>query len=359
MEKSMSNQTTNSILILLFICAAQLPSVGIAQSTDDPWPDLPVSLNGELPEPTGGFLWRKGAEKQVWHNCIGIDPRLKDNWKPENFFDDPKVIKLCDAIFDGDVEEMERLIQDGADVNAKGDCRMNPLYWAFHLNTDPRPFGCLMKHGADPNIIVDMSTRNEIQAVYPGYSVTHLSARGVYNRHFKTVFENGGDPNLMNECPFDNWRRQAFFELWWLAPDANERLQLMIENGVDLNLPSPRGPSYLIANSCSNDQRCELALLALEQGNVNHLASDKPQRGEFAGCHLRAIHYLAYVKEKRKIDKQAGEYPNFHKLVARLEELGESMEEAEADLARWKKWKEEGRMDLIENEYRESIQDNK
>lgn len=350
----MNSRTIIFALAPLFICVATLPTVGTAQKNDDPWPDLPASLNGILPEPTGGFIWREGAENRIWHNCINIDPRLKENWKPENFFDDPQVIKLCDAIFDGDVEEMERLIKDGTDVNAKGDCGMNPLYWAFHLKTNPRPFGCLMKHGADPNVIVDMSARDEIQAVYPGYSVTNLTMRGVYNRHFKTVFENGGDPNLTNQCPSKNWQGPAFFEIWSDAPDYKERLKLLIACGADLNKPTPRGVTFLMANCVDEDKRCALALIAINDGGADYRKTWREDGGDYDGCYLRIIHNLAIVKSIFEGKYPNDEHPNFQKLVARLEELGESMDEAEADLVRWRKWKQEGRMDLIEEEHQRS-----
>ena len=330
----------------------------IGGQTDDPWPDLPVSLNGKLPDATATSLWNEGAENIIWHKCIRTSQRLRDSWDPRNFFNDPQVIQLCDAIFRGDVDEMEALIEDGVDVNAKGEGGMNPLYWAFHLNRDPRPFSCLMKHGADPNVIVDMSGRNEEQEVFPGYSVTNLAVRGIYNRHFKTVFENGGDPNLPNECPFESWQKPAFFELWAIAPDSEERLKLMIEKGADMNWAMPRGTTFLTANSWANEQCCGLALIALDLGGADHLATARAgEGGEYSGCYFRSIHLLAFAMEKADLDKV--KHKKFYKLVERLEERGESLDEAKEDLRRWKKWKEEGRDDLIEQEYQNRIKEEK
>ncbi|MDB4778286.1 hypothetical protein OAG68_02400 [bacterium] len=354
MIKKDSRFKSTSKLVFAFLLAVS--SVCTAQ-TDDPWADLPVSLNGELPDAASTSLWKEGLEKVVWHNCISTSQRLRNSWDASNFFDDPKVVQLCVAIFRGDVEEMETLIEDGVDVNAKGDGGMNPLYWAFHLNTNPRPFGCLLKHGADPNVIVDMSGRDEIQAVYPGYSVTNLSARGLYNRHFKTVFENGGDPNLMNECVFKDWQAQAFFEVWACSPDYEERLKLLVEKGADLNVPSPRGVTFLIANSGSDDRRCGHALIALNVGGADHRVAVKSTAGEYSGCYLRAIHQLVLGKEKIERDGCVDDFPKFLQLVARLEELGESMDEASKDLARWKKWVAAGQTDLIEQEYQSQKMD--
>ena len=289
------------ILFTFLFTFCLLSGAQIGGQTDDPWEDLPVSLNGKLPDASTTSLWDEGLETVVWHNCIRTNQRLRDSWDPCNFFDDPQVIQLCDAIFRGDVDEMEALIEDGVDVNAKGAGGMNPLYWAFHLDTDPRPFSCLMKHGADPNVIVDMSGRNEKQEVFPGYSVTNLAVRGIYNRHFKTIFENGGDPNLQNECPFESWQRPAFLELWLPAPDIEERLKLMIEKGADMNLVIRGDTTFLIVNSsCAADERCcGLALIALELGDANHLATFRREgEGEYSGCYFRPIHYLAPIKEE-------------------------------------------------------------
>ena len=49
----------------------------------------------------------------------------------------------------------------------------------------------------------------------------------------------------------------------------------------------------------------------------------------------RLIHYLAFAMEKAALDK--AKHKKFDKLVERLEELGESLDEAKEDLWRWKK----------------------
>ena len=41
-------------------------------------------------------------------------------WKAEEYFTDPQLVALCKAIEREDLEEMERLVKAGADVNARG-----------------------------------------------------------------------------------------------------------------------------------------------------------------------------------------------------------------------------------------------
>ena len=63
-----------------------------------------------------------------------LDPstkRLSDrhNWAPSRFFDDPKVVQLCYAMERGDVPEVEKLVDEGADINARGKRGITPLMW--------------------------------------------------------------------------------------------------------------------------------------------------------------------------------------------------------------------------------------
>jgi ankyrin repeat protein len=63
-----------------------------------------------------------------------ISWNAKPQWKANDYFDDPKVIALCKAIDARDLKEIDRLVAEGADVNAKGKGNMTPLLWAFPEN---------------------------------------------------------------------------------------------------------------------------------------------------------------------------------------------------------------------------------
>ncbi len=52
-------------------------------------------------------------------------------WKAEDYFTDAKVIALCRAIEVDDLKEIDRLVANGADVNAKGKGNMTPLLWSY------------------------------------------------------------------------------------------------------------------------------------------------------------------------------------------------------------------------------------
>jgi uncharacterized protein len=68
----------------------------------------------------------KLATATTWHQ--------KFDWKAEEYFTDEKAIALCHAIEAEDLEEMDRLVAAGVDVNAKGKGNMTPLLWAFPDN---------------------------------------------------------------------------------------------------------------------------------------------------------------------------------------------------------------------------------
>lgn len=335
-------------LVQFFGCQESFP--------DQDWREaMPVSMNGKLPHDDSP-LWVKGLENEVWHNAFSRDGIVtakadieNSSWKAEKFFEDPLVIGLWNAISDADMAKMNELIEQGADINQVGSFGMTPLYWAFHMEQDPRPFALLLEQGADPNAVVDFSKPDDNDPFLPSYAVTHLVLHGTYNRLFKSVFENGGDPNLMGKT-FSGM--PAFAELRTNTPDAVERLKLLIDKGANLDFRHPKTKAtYVWLLVGKNEQRNQLALLALDYGKANFQYSYKiPENtvpeATFSGCYFRLIHMLAFLE---------GDQPNFLALVKWLEEHGESLTEAKADLKRWRQWKDSGRKDLIEQEHQQQL----
>ena len=68
----------------------------------------------------------------------------------ESLFTDPAARDLARAAGDGDVEEVARLAQAGADVNAAGEDGITPLMWALSRES-LAGFTALLEQGADPN----------------------------------------------------------------------------------------------------------------------------------------------------------------------------------------------------------------
>lgn len=355
-----------AIWVPTWIACGQEPAKPSDQETPDWVSSMPVSMNGKLP--TGSRHWRKGWETKHWHNCFD-GRRVRAEWKAEDFFDDPDVIKLCNAIWQSDIGMVKKLIESGVDVNAVGADGMNPLYWAFHMDTDPRPFEMLLKNGANPNVVVHHEKVARLQAHFRtggGFAVVHFVSDNEYNRQFENVFEHGGDPNLVSE----NFIRKfpSYRYLWPSVPDAVERVQLWIKKGAKLDKKSEDGISFVCLNCVSGEEDslrlCHLALKGgsdyaiwykVEETEGSVEGTWAGQFEEFKGCYFRMIHFMALNEEKvRKRPKSEQKY--YQRVLGFLEQRGESLKAAHADLKRWKALIAEGKLDVIEKEHQKRIE---
>src|SRR5436190_16367837 len=184
----------------------------------------------------------------------------KVGWKAEDFFEDGKVIALCKAIEASDLKEMERLIKDGADVNAKGKGNITPLLWAYPDNK-PERFKLLLENGADPNVFIESDLNVPRSVFLPGDSVTRLTAKSVFPQHFGLVLNHGGDINLVNprtkECLLSTVIQEA-------RGKTKERVKMLIDRGVDVNNMSDGIPPIIAAASFFGQYK--IATILLEAG---------------------------------------------------------------------------------------------
>ncbi|MDZ4851723.1 MAG: hypothetical protein SGI77_20740 [Pirellulaceae bacterium] len=129
------------------------------------------------------------AIQSGWHQKFG--------WNGSDYFDDPKVVDLCEANERNDTKEMKRLVDQGVNVNATGKGNMTPLLWAFPDNKIDR-FKLLLENGGSANVVVeaDFNTR---QAINPGDSVTILAARTAFPDQLGLLLEYGGK-TLAKSC---------------------------------------------------------------------------------------------------------------------------------------------------------------
>ncbi len=154
------------------------------------------------------------------------------SWKAEDYFEDPLVIKLCKAIKANDLDEIDNLVAEGANVNAIGKGNMTPLLWAFPDDHIER-FRKLLEYGANPNILVteDFGTNRSIR---PGYAVTHLALRSKFQEHYKAVFDHGGDANLQTESEHGH-DTPLHIMIRGTYRDKGERLRVLLDHGADVN----------------------------------------------------------------------------------------------------------------------------
>lgn len=255
-----------------------------------------------------------------WHS--------KFNWKAEDYFDDPVVIALCRAIELNDIKKIDRLVADGADVNAQGKGKMTPLLWAFPDNR-PARFKRLLEHGANPNIIIKSDFNTNMSGMVPGESVTLMACSTWFPKYFDYVFLHGGDPNLAHH---KDRTTPLFALIRGPAKEKKRKVQKLIDLGA--NIDANKGYQYtggstpiMVAASCFGQY--DLALVLLQAG-ADFKVRKTVGKFKLVNIVLREASRLAFIGPKQRAD--------YKKLVQWLDEQGESLEEAKATDKNWKSW---------------------
>lgn len=133
-------------------------------------------------------------------------------------FADKKAAELAVAAAKGDTNAIDRLLSEGADVNAIGEYGQTPLFWSLYAH-NKRGFEYLLEKGADPNA----RDRN-------GDGVMHLAAGDEDPNYLRLALAHKGDPNLTDTrgvFPTPLFRA--------LQPLHNDNLDLLIAGGADIN----------------------------------------------------------------------------------------------------------------------------
>ena len=302
--------------------------------------------------------WQKG----VWSDIVASNIIERDTiqrWIDTRIFSDSKVEAFKGAMFAGNISEMKRLIdEEKVDVNAIGKDNLTLAYLALAIDDDPRPIELLLRHGANPNII------NNAKHKQQGLAAVHVIAKTEYCRLFRTIFEHGGDPNLLAKG------RSPIGFVPVGSPDWRARLEVLCRKGGDMgkayldssiaevmikrnyyhakqNPPNTSAASFPDLNGPAPPIFTLLKLGAAYNFTVeDELSVPKypaPGVQQSKGkCWLRTPHLLLET------------YPTigeFNPLFVWLENQGVSVKEARTDLARWKKWIEEGKPELIQQEF--------
>jgi hypothetical protein len=162
-------------------------------------------------------------------------------WKAEDWFDDSEVLKLCRAIEKQDIETMEILIKSGVDVNTRGKVNMPLLLWAYPAGE--KGLECLLKHGADPNFIIESSYNVPANVLCPGMTLLTMAIQSTIQGDPK--FRNYVDVFLKYRVDADVGTIPPIFFIFsprtLLGYNDNEEsrkiniLKKLINYGVDLN----------------------------------------------------------------------------------------------------------------------------
>lgn len=193
---------------------------------------------------------KKWDKQKSWRANVG--------WKAEDFFDDPKVIALCNAVEEKDMETFDKLLTEGVDVNTRGKGNMTPLFWSFPDHRDEY-FKKLLEHGADPNVIID-DNFGLPDVFSKGTSLTYNVASSDRTELFKWIMEHGGDPNQVNPG-FDNVTPITAA----VYGNRKDNIKILIQKNADLNYVADSLDSSA-AMKCARQNSYELVLLMLESG---------------------------------------------------------------------------------------------
>jgi len=151
----------------------------------------------------------------------------------------------------------------------------------------------------------------------------------LFPKHFEYVFAHGGDPNLWNR---GRHKTPLLLLLVGSAKDKKEKVQRLIDLGADLDANKDeehtggRTPAMVAVSAFA---QFDIALQLLKAG-----ADYKAYK---TNSNAKLIHSVA-LAERRLPYCTPQQQENYRKLVDWLEAHGESIDEARADIDRWKSW---------------------
>jgi ankyrin repeat protein len=238
-------------------------------------------------------------------------------WKAENYFSDPKTVELCRAIEKQDVEEMQRIVDSGADVNAKGKNNMPLLLWAYPAGE--QGMECLLKNGADPNVILESSCGAPFEIVSIGSTLLHtavissLGGEAKFENYVDLLLKYGADPNLGDKKPL--LTASTFIS----NPNARKAFFSLINAGADINHTNGDGRSPVVL--CIVPMSCDLIPYLLERGAVYE--TNTPQ-----GFALQRVFYEIAINNPEKLNAYSEKDRVYVKNAIKwLEERGVSFDE--------------------------------
>lgn len=156
--------------------------------------------------------------------------------------------KLADAAGKGKTLVIDRLINEGVDVNARGTENATALFWSMR---NERGFNYLLAKGADPNVVFG-----------DGGSVLHWAARKQNCAMLASALKHGGNPNL-SAGMFGGSPAFATISIG-IENGIPECLKLLLSNNADLEFRDKRGKTLLLF--AAGLARFDIASFLLDKG---------------------------------------------------------------------------------------------
>ncbi|QDU27812.1 Ankyrin repeats (3 copies) [Anatilimnocola aggregata] len=154
-----------------------------------------------------------------------------------------------------------------------------------------------------------------------------MACRTTFDGYFEAVFEHGGDPNLVRTDRIFSGHTPLFAVIARGRGNKKEKIKFLIEKGANLDHMS--GSWATPTMDALSGGRYDIALMLLDAGADHKVYQPK--------SNARLIHVVIGEEHRSKIwtPEQKADY---EKVVQWLIDHGESVEEARADIARWKSW---------------------
>jgi len=166
----------------------------------------------------------------------------------ETMFPSDKLRELAKAAGKGQLATVDKLVQDGVDVNAKGRENATALFWSMR---NEKGFNHLLKLGANPNVVFG-----------DGSSVMHWAARKSECSLLKTALSYGGNPNLKAGL----FGGSPAFNTITAGKNTGvpDCLKLLLRNNADIEFRDENGKTLLLRAAALG--RYDIVLFLLGEG---------------------------------------------------------------------------------------------
>jgi ankyrin repeat protein len=153
------------------------------------------------------------------------------------YFSDPQMVALAEVVSQGDVQQIDKLVAQGADVNARGKDGLTLLMWAL-ISENKASFKRLLEHGADPNLYI-------AGHYLAGFHTVTKATAGIGNSSewLEMALQHGGDPNLVTSITPKDTETPIFAAI---ESRRKQNLDLLIKAGADLNHQDHRGTTPMV-----------------------------------------------------------------------------------------------------------------
>jgi len=218
-----------------------------------------------------------------------------------DMFPDVLIRALADAAGSGRVEQIDQRVAQGADVNARGELGVTPLYWPISQN-NIHGFRRLLELGADPNAIF-----------FDGMSVMFFAAQNENLEFLRLALEHGADPNLVSGARSTALESQSneygfigetpLMHVIIYNKNTIAGIDLLLDYGADINartLPTHLGNSLCLLMSSTVGPKYDVALHLLERGADYNFTNDNGY-GFLAILTRHWVGYPADTSERRKV----------------------------------------------------------